>query len=104
MILDHSKISLSEMLCNSKGKTSAMLFCGFVGCMVASITFFSSSVFMFYHMLLANTSTYTSELQNMTMQSVAFFTVAAAMLTTRRFTADKVLSDEKNKNEIDAAQ
>jgi hypothetical protein len=85
--LDIHKFSWSELFNDSKGRTSPGRVVGFFGCVVSILVFGISSLEAVFTKMTTDQTNII--LTTITMQSVAFFTVSAALLGIRRFTKDK---------------
>jgi hypothetical protein len=89
MKVDIHKVSLSEMINDSKGRSSPSKFLGLLGGIISILVF-----------LLCGISILTkyqdgTNIQSIAMQSVAMLTVCATLLGIRRFTKDKEIEEEK---------
>lgn len=93
MKIDIHKVSLSEMINDSKGRSSPGKFLGLFGGIISILVF-----------LLCGISILTKyqdgqNIQSVAMQSVAMLTVCATLLGIRRFTKDKETIQDENPNE-----
>ena len=95
--VDIHKFSWSELFNDSKGRTSPGRVIGFFGCTVAILVFGISSMEAIFTKITTDQTNVI--LTTITMQSVALFTVSAALLGIRRFTKDK---DTDPSSEIDS--
>jgi hypothetical protein len=92
MKINIHKVSLSEMINDSKGRSSPGKFLGLLGGVISILVF-----------LLCGISILTkyqdgANIQSIAMQSVAMLTVCATLLGIRRFTKDKEAVEEPEDN------
>jgi hypothetical protein len=91
---DIHKFSWIEMFNDSKGRTSPSKFLGFLGGVISLL------VFLLCGVAIVTKFADGTNVGNVSIQSVAMFTVASALLGIRRFTKDKDYEQTENQDII----
>jgi len=97
MKVDIAKFSWAEMCNNSKGKTSASLFCGLVILLVCALSFFlaASTIGLMLLFKYEKNIDVINFFSNLLMQSIGFSAVGASLLGIHRLSKDKPVEENK---------
>lgn len=111
--LSVDRFSVVQMFNNSEGKTSGMLFVCTIGCLSAVICFSASFIILFgasvYGIIVKEKISdllppdITGLLNNMMFQAISMFALGGTGLGIRRFTTDKHVLTEDEKNNISSS-